>query len=164
VRIPVSFLLLGFLFAEIAGFILVGQAIGVLPTLALVLLSMVAGVLLLRWQGVATLIRVRRELAENRAPTRPLAEGALLAVASLFLIVPGFLTDILGLLLFIPFVRARIHAAFRVRGSLRATGFGAARYEGGPVVDIGSQDYGAAEDSGGQKLDSPWRIERGGGA
>jgi UPF0716 protein FxsA len=160
-RIPVSFLLLAVLFAEIAGFIIVGQAIGVLPTLALVLLGMVAGTLLLRRHGVATLVRVRQELAANRPPTRPLAEGALLAIGSLLLILPGFLSDILGLLLFVPFVRARIYAAVRTRAPLRAS---TARYEGGPVVDLDRQDYGAADGDANEGSHSPWRIDRRPGA
>lgn len=101
-RIPLHFVFLLFVLAEIAGFIVVGKAIGILPTLGLLLAAMVLGLLLLRQQSVATLLSVRAELAAGGTPARPIAEGAVLAAASLLIMLPGFLTDIAGILLFIP--------------------------------------------------------------
>jgi UPF0716 protein FxsA len=58
-RIPVSVIAVTYMLAEIAGFILVGETIGVLPTLGLIVLGMVAGTMLLRRQGVSTLRKVQ---------------------------------------------------------------------------------------------------------
>jgi UPF0716 protein FxsA len=154
-RIPIPFILLTLVFAEIAGFILVGEAIGVLPTLGLVLLGMAAGVVLLRRQGVATLTRLRAELAADRPSARPLAEGAVLAVAALLLILPGFLTDLFGLLLFVPFVRESVFRAFRGRVVVRTAG-GSQQRTVGPVVDLDRTDY--ARGQGGANPESPWRV------
>lgn len=92
-------------FLEIAAFIYVGARIGILPTIALTLLSSFAGVILLRVQGIALLQRLRAELGENRIPAADLGHGAFIAFAGLCLLVPGFLSDIVGLLLFLPPVR-----------------------------------------------------------
>ena len=114
-RIPLRLLVLLFLLAEIAFLVVVGQAIGVAGTLALVLLSMVAGLVLLRWQGTATLMKIRAEAAGGRVPALPLLEGAVLAIAALLLIVPGFLSDLVGLLLFVPGIRVRLGQRMRHR-------------------------------------------------
>jgi len=103
-RLPLVLFLIAPL-VEIASFILVGQAIGVLPTLALVLLSAVAGVVLLRFQGAGILRRLQSEAQRGLDPGRELVHGALLVVAAFLLIVPGFFGDVIGILLFLPFVR-----------------------------------------------------------
>jgi UPF0716 protein FxsA len=161
VRIPFSLVFLALVLGEIAGFILVGQAIGVLPTLGLVLLGMVAGVLLLRRQGVATLMRVREELAADRPPARPLAEGALLAFAALLIILPGFLTDLSGLLLFVPFVRERIFQAVRSRVAIRTVNTSSSPADTGPVVDLDHREYGRSRERTAPNPNSPWRLRGG---
>ena len=90
---------------EIAGFIIVGRQIGVLPTLGLVVLSSIAGALLLRIQGFGVMTRIRNEVEAGRDPGRELAHGAMILLAGMLLLIPGFVTDIIGLLLFIPPVR-----------------------------------------------------------
>ncbi len=90
---------------EIAVFILVGSKIGVLWTIALVILSAMAGSLLLRIQGFGALNRIRAELDAGRDPGRELAHGAMIMLAAVLLLIPGFVTDVIGLLLFIPPVR-----------------------------------------------------------
>ena len=91
--------------AEIACFILVGRRIGLFPTLSLVLLSAVAGVLLMRLAGFGVLSRLRRSQEEGRAPGKELLDAAMILIAGILLIIPGFLTDIVGLALFLPPVR-----------------------------------------------------------
>ena len=122
-RIPVSAILAALILAEIAGFILVGEAIGVLPTLGLVLLGMLAGALLLRQLGIATLLKAQAEMAAGRTPARPLAEGAIKALAAALIILPGFVSDFLGIVLFIPFVRESLWRAVRRRVSVRTATF-----------------------------------------
>jgi UPF0716 protein FxsA len=97
--------LLALPFLEIAGFIVVGSKIGVLATLGLIILSIFVGVFLLRLQGFGLLQKIREETEAGRTPKRELVHGVMLFFAALLLIIPGFLTDIIGLLLFIPAVR-----------------------------------------------------------
>jgi UPF0716 family protein affecting phage T7 exclusion len=118
-RIPFLIPVLLGTFAEIAVFILVGDAIGVLPTLGLTLLSMIVGAVLLKRQGVAALNNIRAEVARGRVPARPVAEAAMVAVAGFLLIVPGFLTGAAGLLLFIPAVRSAIWGRMRRQLEMR---------------------------------------------
>jgi UPF0716 protein FxsA len=154
-RIPISLVLLLLLLAEIATFIWVGETIGVLATLGLILLGMIAGVMLLRRQGVATLTRVRAEMEAGRTPARPLAEGAATAIGALLIMLPGFLTDAAGLLLFVPPVRAAVIGAIgrraRVAASARAT-----RPAPGQVIELGRSEYGTTP-----RRDSPWRQDDG---
>lgn len=102
--VPLFILLLPL--AEIAGFILVGRRIGLFPTLALVLLSAVAGIVLMRVQGFGVLARLRRSGQEGHAPGKELLDAAMILIAGILLLIPGFLSDIVGLALFLPPVRA----------------------------------------------------------
>lgn len=90
---------------EIALFVQVGGLIGLWPTLGLVLLSAVAGTALMRAQGMRALGELQWSFAEMRDPTRPLAHGAMILIAGMLLLTPGFFTDALGLALLIPAVR-----------------------------------------------------------
>lgn len=107
---------------EIAIFIEVGSRIGVLPTVTITIATAVAGTLLLRAQGLATLERARAQLDRGELPKDELFDGLCLLIAGACLLTPGFFTDVLGLLLFIPpfrqFLR-RFFAAY-VRRSGRA--------------------------------------------
>jgi UPF0716 protein FxsA len=107
-RLPFSVLILFTLLVEVAVFILVGDAIGIAATLTLTLLAMMAGAVLLRRQGLSALQRIRAEVAANRVPARPFADAAMIALAGLLLILPGFVTDAIGIALFIPAVRSAI--------------------------------------------------------
>jgi len=86
----------------------VGGYIGTLPTIALVMLTAVVGIALLRTQGLATLTRGVGRLQRGEVPAQEMAEGILLAVAGALLITPGFLTDSVGFALLFPQVRAVI--------------------------------------------------------
>jgi len=93
------------IFIEIAGFVIVGRHIGVMATLGLVLAAMFFGVGLLRFQGKGMMQRIARDLESGRMPDRPVIEGMMLVIACILLIIPGFVSDIFGLLLFIPPLR-----------------------------------------------------------
>jgi UPF0716 protein FxsA len=94
---------------EIALFILVGQAIGLVPTLLGVLLAALAGAMVIRWQGVALLRDLQATLSRGQLPARKLADAMLVGLAGLLLLVPGFATDVAGILLLIPPVRGFIY-------------------------------------------------------
>ena len=93
---------------EIALFVTVGGAIGLWPTLAIVLLTAVIGTQLMRRQGIMTLQKLQISLAEGGNPTDPMAQGAMILVAGVLLLTPGFFTDAIGLLLLMAPVRAAI--------------------------------------------------------
>jgi len=80
----------------------VGDAIGVLPTFLLLALDSVLGALLLRAQGRAVWRRFNEAMAAGRIPHREVIDGVLVIFGGAFLLTPGFLTDIVGLLLLLP--------------------------------------------------------------
>jgi UPF0716 protein FxsA len=96
--------------AELYVIIQVGEAIGVAPTLALLLADALLGSILLRHQGRAAWIRFNRALAEGRVPHREVFDGVLVITGGALLLTPGFLTDILGLIFLIPPTRALVRA------------------------------------------------------
>jgi UPF0716 protein FxsA len=96
--------------AEIYVIIKVGEAIGVIPTLVLLIADAVLGSMLWRHQGRAAWIRFNRALAENRLPHKEVFDGVLIIFGGALLVTPGFLTDILGLILLIPPTRAIVRA------------------------------------------------------
>jgi UPF0716 protein FxsA len=91
---------------ELYVIIQVGQAIGVGPTLALLLADAVLGSLLVRHQGLSAWRRFNEAFAQRRFPGREIADGVLIVIGGTLLLTPGFVTDIFGLLLLIPPTRA----------------------------------------------------------
>ena len=87
---------------EIALFIQVGGAIGLWPTLAIVIATALAGSLLLRSQGLATMQALQSSVAQGKNPMQPIAHGALILVAGVMLLTPGFFTDFVGFILLLP--------------------------------------------------------------
>ncbi len=92
--------------AELAVIIQVGQEIGVLWTVAILLADSIIGSLLLRSQGRATWRRFTTTLRSGRPPARELLDGALVLVGGALLLTPGFITDIVGICLLLPPTRA----------------------------------------------------------
>jgi UPF0716 protein FxsA len=92
--------------AELFVIIQVGELIGVWPTLLLLLLDAIVGSWLLKREGRAAWRRFNQALAERRMPGKEVADGFLVILGGALLIAPGFLTDILGVLLLIPVTRA----------------------------------------------------------
>jgi UPF0716 protein FxsA len=127
--------------AEIYVIIKVGAAIGALPTIALLVFDGFLGAALLRSQGRLAWGRFNAALAQGRIPAREVFDGAMVVLGGAFLITPGFISDVVGLLLLIPPSRAifrglvarmaRRRAAFTLRtvrwGSGRANGPGPRR-------------------------------------
>jgi UPF0716 protein FxsA len=150
------FILLGLPLLEIAAFVVVGSKIGVLWTIALVLLASIAGSILLRIQGFGAINRIRSELDAGRNPGRELAHGAMIMLAGILLLIPGFITDVVGLLLFIPPVRDLAWRFLRRRVVVATfgSGFGGFRTRrDSRTVDLDAEDYRRTPDP-----KSPWRI------
>lgn len=105
---PLRILFLLFLIVplvEIYVLIQVGGFIGAWPTVFLVVFTAVLGAVLLRYQGIATVLRVRSALMRGEAPAQALLEGVVLIVGGALLLTPGFVTDIVGFLCLIPGTR-----------------------------------------------------------
>ena len=83
----------------------VGDRIGSLPTIALVVLTATIGLSLLKQQGLSTLMRARRRIDEGAIPASELVSGVMIAVGGALLLTPGFVTDALGFTLLIPQTR-----------------------------------------------------------
>lgn len=132
---PLFIILVAIPIVEIALFIQVGGAIGLWPTLAIVVVTAVFGSILIRRQGAAAMMRLRNNIQTGRDPTGPLADGAAILVAGALLLTPGFFTDALGLLLLFPPTR---HIIFRLIGrNIKLAGFSQTQ----PRPDIVEGDY-----------------------
>lgn len=159
-RSLIPLLLLALPFLEIAGFILVGNEIGVLATLGLIILAMFVGIFLLRLQGFGLIQKIREETAVGRSPKRELVHGVMLFFAALLLIIPGFITDIVGLLLFIPAVRDLGWRCISDRvvvvssGGRQSTGARQTRIKEN-VIDLDPEDYSSKHDP-----ESPWKADK----
>jgi UPF0716 protein FxsA len=90
---------------EIAGFVVIGGRIGLALTLLWLLAAGMAGLALIRHGGLNALIKLQTALQEGREPGHSLIDGAVMVTAGLLLIVPGFVSDLLALILLLPFSR-----------------------------------------------------------
>jgi UPF0716 protein FxsA len=107
-RLLLMFLVIPLL--EIWLLIHVGGYIGAAPTVALVVLTAVVGVTVIRLQGLSTLTRANARIRAGEVPAQEMGEGLILAVAGLLLLTPGFATDAVGFACLIPPVRRRLLA------------------------------------------------------
>ncbi len=124
--------------AEIALFIEIGSEIGVAATILWVILSAMIGIWAMRLQGVAAMVDLQRAVEDFRDPSRPMAHGALAMLGGGLLVLPGFLTDALGILLLIAPVRAALLSLLgrRVRASGRmGAGWPPRQPHRPPVID-----------------------------
>lgn len=101
----VLLLFIGIPIIEIYVMIQVGSEIGAIPTIVLAILTAIIGIWLVRHQGFGLLMRVRELTDRGEVPALEMLDGALLLVAGLFLLLPGFVTDTIGFLLLIPPLR-----------------------------------------------------------
>ena len=91
--------------SEIYILIAIGKQIGILPSIALVILTGIVGASLARSQGLQTLGRIRDSFQQGVVPGEELLNALLIAIAGIVLLTPGFLTDAAGLFLLIPTTR-----------------------------------------------------------
>ncbi|KQT52576.1 MULTISPECIES: FxsA family protein [unclassified Aureimonas] len=166
--IPV--LLLGAPILEIAVLILVGEQIGLLPTLGIVVGSALVGAILLKRQGFAALARIRAETAAGRVPGRDIVHGVMIVLAGILLLLPGLIGDVIGVLLFLPPVRDLLWRALGRSVTVVATTpmgfqrFGRGMPGAGPrtpqpgVLDLDDEDFHRRGDPNG-RAGSPWSGE-----
>lgn len=124
----------------------VGQAVGLLPTLLLVMTTGIGGALLARAEGVRVFFQFQRELASGRLPGQALLDGISVLIGGAFLLTPGILTDLVGFSLLFPLTRRMLQRRARkalegqiargevqvvTMGSMGGFGFGATPGFGG---------------------------------
>jgi UPF0716 protein FxsA len=136
--------LIGMLVVEIVAFIEVGHAIGWLLAVVLLLGTSVVGTQVLRLQGRAAIARLSSAVADHRAPGRAAVDSILGFLGGVLLVVPGFVTDVFGLLLLFPPTRVLTrrwmsrHYAGRVMSFAAMTGRFASGDRGRPPADVDS--------------------------
>lgn len=124
---------------EIACFILIGNAIGLWPTLAGVLVTALVGSVLIRMQGIALLREIRETIGQGRLPTRALGDAMMVGIAGALLLAPGYFTDLIGILLLIPPVRAAVYRFLASRLTIVAPRAYKSRDTG--TVDLDEDDW-----------------------
>lgn len=147
--------LLAWPFVEIAGFVMVGREIGVLATIALTIAMGIVGAALLRYQGFGVVTRIQKEVEAGRNPSRDVGDGAMILLAGALLLLPGFVSDLLGLMLFLPPVREAVWTFLRKRVKFASVSFGPngrRQPNDGRVIDLDASDYHA-----GSNPNSPWK-------
>jgi UPF0716 protein FxsA len=155
--------------AEIYLFIEVGGQIGAWPTIAMIFGTAMVGGAILRFQGRQMIARAREQDAKRELPIAEIADGAVLVLAALFLLTPGFITDALGALLLIPLLRRLVFAllllALRARPqkTSQQTGPGGS-HTGGPIIDAQFEDISDADkpppNTSNNPPPNPRRIDR----
>lgn len=147
-------------FIEIVILLKVGQTIGALPTIALVVLTAFVGVNLLKRQGLSTLLRFQDRLRAGQLPALEIVEGMLVAFAGALLLAPGFITDAVGVLLLTPLVRRRIARRVLNSGTVFMTG---GRFSAGSAFGYGDPFAHRPGQSGGEDegeiIDGEFRNE-----
>ena len=114
-------------FAELFVLLKVGETIGALETVGVLILVSVVGAWLVKREGLGVLRRAQSRVEQGQAPGRELVDGVLILFAGALLLTPGFLTDIVGILLLLPPVRATLRAS-TVKWLRRRSGVGLVRY------------------------------------
>lgn len=97
-------------FIEISLFIKVGSEIGIWNTILLCIVNAVIGAILVRIQGVNTLLALQAQMRKGEMPLQQIFDGLCITVAGALLVVPGFFTDVIGFSLLVPWVRKMLRA------------------------------------------------------
>ncbi len=141
---------------EIALFIELGGAIGVWATIAIIFLTAAIGAAVARAQGLSTLGELQARLDAGADPREPMAHGALLLIAGLLLLTPGFMTDAFGFALLVPPIRSAVIRRISARMTVHAASMHQQnrRPTGGPTVVEG--DYEVVDEEDAPRGDSGW--------
>ena len=107
-------------FVELFVLIQVGQTIGTLPTIGLLVVVSVVGAWLVKKEGLGVIRRAQEQVHRGQVPGKEMVDGVLILLAGALMLTPGFFTDIFGLALMVPPVRAALRAAASTQLSRRA--------------------------------------------
>ncbi|HSG95626.1 MAG TPA: FxsA family protein [Afifellaceae bacterium] len=117
------------------------------------LVTAIIGTMLLRRQGLAIIQQIRQELEANRIPAGQLADGAMIAVAGILLLTPGFVTDSVGFALFVPALRALIWRQIGKHLDVTVSTAAGPGQNKRNIVELDETEYSADADP-----NSPWRT------
>jgi len=106
---------------EIYLFIKIGSQIGAITTITLIFTTAIVGIYYAKYEGLNTLKSGFNQLSNNVTPTYEIISGAVIALAAILLIIPGFATDVVGFLLIFPISRKFILARFNKKFTMRKT-------------------------------------------
>lgn len=109
---------------ELSVLIKVGHVLGTFNTIALCLFTAVVGASLVRSQGISTLLQAQKKMAQGALPQAEIVQGMMLAMAGVLLVIPGFVTDFIGLLLLTPITRKPLAQYFLKRMQVKMTARG----------------------------------------
>lgn len=107
---------------ELAVIVQVGQAIGTIPTLVLLVLMSVVGAWLMKREGLGVIGRAQRQVREGKVPSREVADAFLIVLGGALMLTPGFASDLVGMALLLPPVRAVVRPALLSRLQVMALG------------------------------------------
>ena len=107
-------------FVELFVLIQVGQAIGALPTIGLLIVVSIVGAWLVKREGIGVVRRAQQQVQRGQVPARELVDGVLILFAGALMLTPGFFTDVFGIALLIPPVRAALRTAASAQLARRA--------------------------------------------
>ncbi len=135
------YIVLLYLVIEIVTIVAIGSWIGALPTLLLLLAGGVLGLWLTRREGTRAFAALTGAVTERRVAHRELTDGLLVAIGGLLILLPGFVSDLIGLALLLPPTRKLIRTRLVRAAELRAPTLRTARIRGdGPVIDAEAVD------------------------
>nr|WP_210302683.1 FxsA family protein [Bartonella callosciuri] len=136
--------MLSALLIEIAGFIFVGKEIGILATLSLIILTTITGIILLRIQWFSLFKNMQRELIQGQILENNILPDAFIILAAILLILPGFVSDILGILLLIKPIRSIVwhfFSSFRNKINIHTKDKTNAQNDSEKIIDLKAEDY-----------------------
>lgn len=155
--------------AEVWSISKVGHEIGALATLILLAAGFIFGLKLMRSQGINAMIKSSQSMQSGESPMEPIADGIVKAFAGILLILPGFISDLVALILLLPFVRKAFARHLAKKGQFQGFaagnmggfgmfggGFGAGGFGKGPGANDGGNIY---EHDGSARVDDKDVIE-----
>ena len=104
----IPLLLLSLIVLEIYVLFLASDSIGSLKVLALIIMTAVLGISYIKKQGLKTITKARERILSGKSPNSEFSQGLLLAFGGVFLLIPGFISDLIGLVFALPFTRKQI--------------------------------------------------------
>jgi len=142
-------LFIGLPLAEIVLLVKAGDAFGFWWTIAWIFVSALVGIVLVRRQGLAAIARAQEAQEAGEIPVGAILTGIRLAFAGVFMIIPGFITDAMGLLLLLPWTGNALGRVMAARVHMRSTWTGGGRYGRGP------SSYDAGD---GETIDADYQV------
>jgi UPF0716 protein FxsA len=125
---------------EIYTIIQVGEVIGGFNTIILIILTAGIGSFLVKQQGIATLANAQNKINTGNLPATEMLEGVMIFISGILLLTPGFITDFIGILGLVPFIRQKIIAKFSVQTKFNATQRNQRNYTNHNNIDNGVID------------------------